>query len=195
MRYSEITRNTLETKITLTLDLDGRGKSEIRTGVDFLDHMLTLFSAHSRFDIKLYAKGDTEVDFHHTVEDTAIALGKAFFEALGEKKGIVRYADTTLPMDESLILSAVDISGRNTLVYDAECPTAKVGNFDTELAEEFFEAFVREARITLHIKKLYGKNSHHIIEGVFKSVAHTLMKATRIDPELDGQIPSTKGVL
>ena len=123
------------------------------------------------------------------------SINKAFLDALGEKKGIVRYADTTLPMDESLILSAVDISGRNTLVYDAECPTAKVGNFDTELAEEFFEAFVREAKVTLHIKKLYGKNSHHIIEGVFKSVAHTLFKATRIDPLIEGQIPSTKGVL
>lgn len=195
MRVSNIKRDTAETKISLSLNLDGKGESSINTGVCFLDHMLTLFSKHSRFDLKVECDGDVEVDFHHTAEDIGIALGSAFLEALGDKRGITRYADVTLPMDEALILSAVDISGRATLVYDAECPTAKVGDFDTELSEEFFAAFVREARITLHVKKLDGRNSHHIIEGVFKAVARTLRAATKIDLELEGEIPSTKGVL
>jgi imidazoleglycerol-phosphate dehydratase len=195
MRTAEIKRKTAETDITITLNLDGRGESDISTGSGFLDHMLTLFSKHSRFDLKAFCKGDTEVDFHHTAEDIGIALGEAFKNALGDKKGITRYADTILPMDETLILSAVDISGRSHLSYDAPCPTAKVGDFDTELAEEFFEGFVRKAEITLHIKKLDGKNSHHIIEGVFKSTARTLRLAVKVDPDLDGEIPSTKGVL
>lgn len=195
MRTSAIQRLTAETEIEIALDLDGKGISDIDTGVGFLDHMLTLFSKHSRFDLKVKCKGDIQVDFHHTAEDIGIALGKALLEALGDKKGITRYADTTLPMDETLILSAVDISGRSYLNYDAECPTAKVGDFDTELSEEFWQGFVRESKITLHIKKLEGKNSHHIIEGIFKSAARTLRKATRIDPELEGEVPSTKGVL
>lgn len=195
MRTSYVERQTAETDIKLTLDLDGKGRSEIYTGVGFLDHMLTLFSKHSRFDLSVKCRGDVQVDFHHTAEDIGIALGKAFLEAIGDKKGITRYADTTLPMDETLILSAVDISGRAYLAYDAECPTAKVGDFDTELSEEFWQGFVREAKITLHVKKLDGRNSHHIIEGVFKSVARTLRKATLIDPDLEGEIPSTKGVI
>lgn len=195
MRTAEIKRKTAETDIKLTLDLDGSGVSEVSTGSGFLDHMLTLFSKHSRFDLKVFCKGDTEVDFHHTAEDIGIALGEAFKNALGDKKGITRYADITLPMDEALILAAVDISGRSHLSYDALCPTAKVGDFDTELAEEFFEGFVRKAEITLHIKKLDGKNSHHIIEGVFKAASRTLRQAVKIDPALDGEIPSTKGVL
>ena len=195
MRTSSINRNTAETQINLALSLDGKGKGSINTGCGFLDHMLTLFSKHSRFDLDVTCNGDVYVDFHHTAEDIGISLGKAFAEALGDKKGIVRYADTTLPMDETLILSAVDISGRAYLSYDAQCMTSKVGDFDTELSEEFWMAFVREAGITLHIRKLSGTNSHHIIEGVFKSVARTLRKATRIDPELEGEIPSTKGVI
>lgn len=195
MRTAEIKRKTAETDISVTLTLDGRGESRISTGSGFLDHMLTLFSKHSRFDLEVACKGDVEVDYHHTAEDIGIALGDAFKNALGDKKGITRYADTTLPMDEALILSAVDISGRAYLSYDAECPTAKVGEFDTELAEEFWQGFVRKAEITLHIKKLDGRNSHHIIEGVFKSVARTLRRAAAIDTALEGEIPSTKGVL
>ena len=195
MRRAEIKRQTAETDITLTLNLDGKGKSQIDTRVGFLDHMLTLFAKHSRFDLDVKCKGDIHVDFHHTAEDIGIALGRAFREALADKKGITRYADTTLPMDETLILSAVDISGRPYLAYNAECPTAKVGDFDTELSEEFFAAFVREAELTLHIRKLDGRNSHHIIEGIFKSVARTLRTATRIDPDLEGEVPSTKGVI
>lgn len=195
MRRAEIKRQTAETDIILTLDLDGKGKSHVDTGVGFLDHMLTLFAKHARFDLDVKCGGDIQVDFHHTAEDIGITLGRAFREALSDKKGITRYADTTLPMDETLILSAVDISGRAYLVYNAECPTAKVGDFDTELSEEFWAAFVREAELTLHIRKLDGRNSHHIIEGIFKSVAQTLRQATRIDPELEGEIPSTKGVI
>ncbi len=195
MRRSKIDRNTAETQISLSIDLDGKGRGKIDTGCGFLDHMLTLFAKHSRFDLEVVCKGDTYVDYHHTAEDIGIALGKAFALALGDKKGIVRYADTTLPMDETLILSALDISGRAYLAYDVEIFTAKVGDFDTELSEEFWMAFVREAGVTLHIRKMAGTNSHHIIEGTFKSVARTLRKATRIDPELDGEVPSTKGVL
>ena len=187
MRTSSINRNTAETQIALTMNLDGKGNGTIDTGCGFLDHMLTLFSKHSRFDLDVKCKGDVQVDFHHTAEDIGIALGKAFAEALGDKRGITRYADTTLPMDETLILSAVDISGRAYLSYNAPCLT--------ELSEEFWMAFVREAGITLHITKLAGTNSHHIIEGVFKSVARTLRKAVKTDPELEGEVPSTKGVL
>ena len=195
MRTSEIIRNTAETQISLSLGLDGKGRSNITTGCGFLDHMLTLFSKHSRFDLDVTCKGDVEVDYHHTTEDIGIALGKAFFEALGDKKGITRYGDTMLPMDETLIRSAVDISGRDYLSIDLDLPCAKVGDFDTELCEEFWLAFVREAKVTLHITQLAGKNAHHIIEGVFKSVARTLGKATAIDERRADEIPSTKGVL
>ena len=195
MRTGEIKRTTAETDIELKLDLDGTGKSEIDTGVGFLDHMLTLFSRHGRFDLKVRCNGDTNVDFHHTVEDIGIALGEAFSEAIGDKKGITRYADTTLPMDEALILTAVDISGRDYLAYGLDIPTQKVGTFDTELVKEFMLGFVRNADMTIHIVQLAGENSHHIIEGTFKSLARTLKKAVEIDPEYADEVPSTKGVL
>lgn len=195
MRVSEITRKTGETDIYVKLDLDGTGKSEIDSGCGFLDHMLTLFSKHAGYDLTVACKGDVEVDYHHTTEDIGIALGKAFFEALGDKKGITRYGDILLPMDETLIRSAVDISGRDYLAMNLEIPTWKVGDFDTELCEEFWLAFVREAKITLHVTQLAGKNAHHIIEGVFKAVARTLGKATAIDARRADEIPSTKGVL
>ena len=195
MRTAEILRTTAETDISLRLNLDGTGKSGIATGCGFLDHMLTLFSRHGRFDLDVQCKGDTYVDDHHTAEDIGIALGQAFAIALGDKRGIVRYGDMILPMDESLILSAVDISGRGYLGYELSIPTEKVGTFDTELVEEFWLAFVREAKLTLHIRQLAGKNSHHIIEGAFKSVARSLGKAVAIDPRFAQEIPSTKGVL
>lgn len=195
MRSSVIKRKTGETDIELQLCLDGSGKSAIDSGCGFLDHMLTLFAKHSGFDLSVRCKGDTQVDYHHTAEDIGISLGKAFFEALWDKKGIVRYGDTTLPMDETLIRSAVDISGRDYLAFALDIPTEKVGDFDTELCEEFWLAFVREAKITLHITQLAGKNAHHIIEGVFKSVARTLGKAAAIDEKRKDEIPSTKGVL
>lgn len=195
MRSAQINRKTGETDITLSLSLDGSGVSKIKTGCGFLDHMLTLFAKHSHYDLTVECVGDTYVDYHHTAEDIGICLGKAFLEALGDKRGITRYGDTVLPMDEALIMSAVDISGRDTLVYRVEMPTFKVGDFDTELSEEFWHAFVREARLTLHIRMLDGTNSHHIIEGIFKSVARTLSKATAIDAARQGEIPSTKGVL
>ena len=195
MRSYEIERKTAETDIKLSLSLDGSGSSEIDTGCGFLDHMLTLFAKHAHYDLKVFCRGDVNVDYHHTVEDIGICLGIAVREALGDKRGIVRYGDIILPMDESLILCAIDISGRSTLVYNAQMPTFKVGDFDTELSEEFFEAFVREARITLHIKKLDGKNSHHIIEGIFKAVARALSKATALDEAHKDETPSTKGVL
>ena len=195
MRTAEIKRTTKETDIALTLDLDGTGKSEINSGVGFLDHMLTLFAKHGRFDLTLTCNGDTYVDDHHSVEDIGIALGQAFDMALGDKRGIVRYGSFILPMDETLILSAVDISGRSYLNYDLHIPTDKVGTFDTELTEEFFWGFVRNANLTLHIKQLEGKNSHHIIEGAFKSVARTMKQAVAIDPRFSDEIPSTKGVL
>lgn len=195
MRTSEINRTTKETDIKLSLDLDGKGESEIATSCGFLDHMLTLFAKHGRFDLKVFCKGDTEVDYHHTVEDIGIALGTAFREALGDKKGIIRYGNTVLPMDETLILSAVDISGRDYLGYCLDIPTQKVGDFDTELTEEFFLGFVRNAGVTLHIKQLAGTNSHHIIEGTFKSVARTMKQAVAIDRDFADEIPSTKGVL
>ena len=195
MRTATIVRKTGETDIALELNLDGRGESTIDTGCGFLDHMLTLFSKHGRFDLKLTCKGDTYVDDHHTVEDVGIALGQAFTQALGDKKGIHRYGDTTLAMDESLILSAVDISGRSCLGYALKIPTQKVGTFDTELTEEFWLGFVRNALITLHIRQLCGSNSHHIIEGTFKSVARSLRKAVTIEAAFANEIPSTKGVL
>ena len=195
MRTETINRKTAETDISLILNLDGSGKSDIQSGCGFLDHMLTLFAKHGRFDLTLTCKGDTFVDDHHTVEDIGIVLGKAFAAALGDKKGVIRYGNMTLPMDEALILSAVDLSGRGMLCMDLPIPTAKVGNFDTELVEEFFLAFVREAGLTLHIRELAGKNSHHIIEGTFKSVARSLRAACAIDPEFADEIPSTKGVL
>ena len=195
MRQSTINRTTAETDITLTLDLDGKGESSIDSGCGFLDHMLTLFARHGRFDLTLNCKGDVYVDDHHTVEDIGICLGKAFSKALADKKGICRYGDTTLPMDESLILTAVDLSGRGYLNFDLQIPTEKVGRFDTELVEEFFLAFVRNADCTLHVKQLAGKNSHHIIEGMFKSAARSLRQAVAIDPAFANEIPSTKGVL
>lgn len=195
MRNAEIRRTTAETDISLALNLDGTGKSEIETGCGFLDHMLTLFAKHGRFDLILNCQGDTYVDDHHTVEDIGIALGQAFAAALGDKKGIRRYGDTVLPMDESLILSAVDLSGRGYLGYALQIPTQKVGSFDTELVEEFFLGFIRNAQCTLHIRQLAGTNSHHIIEGAFKSVARSLKTAVSIDPDCADEIPSTKGVL
>ena len=195
MRVSEIKRKTAETDVRVRLSLDGKGIFKIDTGCGFLDHMLTLFTAHSGYDLSVNCKGDVQVDYHHTAEDIAICLGDAFYEALGEKVGITRYGDIILPMDESLILAAVDISGREYLGFDVEIPAYKVGDFDTELCEEFFRAFVRHARLTLHIKKLAGTNSHHIIEGVFKAVARVLSKATAINPKKADEIPSTKGAL
>ena len=195
MRTSEISRKTAETDIRLSLNLDGDGTSNIDTGCGFLDHMLTLFARHGRFDLNVECKGDTWVDDHHTVEDVGIVLGTAFAEALGNKRGICRYGDTVLPMDESLILSAVDLSGRAFLGYALNIPTQKVGTFDTELCEEFWLAFVRTSACTLHIRQLAGKNSHHIIEGTIKSVARSLRDAVAIDPLFANDIPSTKGVL
>ena len=195
MRTASIQRDTLETQIALTIDLDGRGESSVATGCGFLDHMLTLFARHGRFDLTVSCHGDHQVDDHHTVEDVGICLGTAFREALGDRKGICRYGSTTLPMDETLILSAVDISGRSMLRYTASIPTEKVGTFDTELSEEFWTAFARCAGITLHIRQLDGTNSHHIIEGMFKSVARSLRAAVAIDQDFRDEIPSTKGVL
>lgn len=195
MRQAEVIRKTGETDIRVLLDLEGKGECRIDTGIGFLDHMLTLFARHGRFGLEVICKGDTHVDDHHSTEDIGIALGKAFADALGDKRGIVRYGSTLLPMDESLILSAADISGRGLLVYGLEIPTEKVGTFDTELTEEFFRAFAHNAGITLHIRQLTGSNSHHIIEGAFKSVARSLRTAAAIDPSCEGEIPSTKGVL
>ena len=194
MRFAKLDRKTAETDISLTLDLDG-GECKIDTGCGFLNHMLTLFAKHARFGLTVKCVGDVDVDFHHTAEDIGICLGKAFAEAIGDKAGIVRYGDVTLPMDEALILAAVDISGRGMLVYNVETPTLRVGDFDTELVEEFFIAFCREAGVTLHVRKLDGRNTHHILEGVYKAVARALSKAVAIDPALKGEIPSTKGVL
>ena len=195
MRLSEITRKTAETDIKLRLSLDGEGKSNIDTGCAFLDHMLTLFAKHAHYDLDVKCVGDTEVDYHHTVEDVGICLGKAFLEAVGDKRGIKRYGDRILPMDESLILSAVDISGRSYLGYALDIPSYRVGDFDTELCEEFLKSFVYEARITLHVRQLAGTNSHHIIEGAFKSIARSLSEATSVDEKYSNEIPSTKGVL
>ena len=195
MRTAEINRKTNETDITLFIDCDGKGQSEISSGVGFLDHMLTLFAKHSGFDIKLSCKGDTFVDDHHSVEDIGIALGSALKEALGNKVGIRRYGDALIPMDEALIQTAIDLSGRSYLSCGLELLTEKVGSFDCELAEEFFAAFSRSAELTLHIRQLAGKNSHHIIEGAFKSVARALRAAAEPDPRFAEALPSTKGVL
>lgn len=195
MRTAKITRQTAETDITLELNIDGRGESKISSGCGFLDHMLTLLAKHARFDLTLTCKGDTEVDDHHTAEDIGIVLGQALAKALGDKKGINRYGNMILPMDEALILSAVDISGRGCLVYDLQIPSEKVGTFDTELVEEFWLSFVRNADCTLHIRSLSGKNSHHIIEAAFKSVARSLRAAVEVDPAFADDLPSTKGVL
>ncbi len=193
MRTSTINRKTAETDISLTLNLDGSGKSAVDTGCGFLDHMLTLFAAHGGFDLSVQCKGDTQVDDHHTVEDVGICLGKALEEALGEKRGIARYGFFILPMDESLILSALDLSGRSYLGYELEIPAQKIGTFDTELVEEFFLAFVRQCPMSLHLRKLSGSNSHHIAEGAFKSVARSLKAAVALTG--GDAVPSTKGVL
>ena len=195
MRASEIIRNTKETAITLTLNLDGTGKSSIATGCGFLDHMLTLFAAHGRFDLAVKCQGDYHVDFHHTAEDTGICLGIAFAKALGEKRGINRYGNMILPMDEALILTAVDFSGRAYLGWEMSIAAQKVGDFDTELAQEFWLGFVRNALCTLHFRQLAGTNAHHIIEGAFKSAARAIAQAVKMNPEYAGEIPSTKGVI
>lgn len=195
MRKSEILRKTGETDIKLNIELDGTGKSEIKTGCGFMDHMLTLFAKHGRFDLDVSCIGDCEVDYHHSVEDIGICLGKAFSQALGNCAGITRYADIVLPMDEALVMCAVDICGRDTLVCRLDIPTTKVGDFDTELVEEFLIAFVRNAKISLHIRQLEGRNSHHIIEAVFKALGRTLGKAVAIDAARADEIPSTKGVI
>ena len=195
MRTAFVARKTAETQIELKLNLEGKGESSIRSGCGFLDHMLTLFSRHGRFDLELSCEGDTWVDDHHTVEDIGIALGEAFSKALGEKRGINRYGDTILPMDEALILSAVDLSGRSYLGYALEIPSQKVGTFDTELVEEFWLGFTRAAAATLHLRSHAGTNSHHIIEGACKSAARSLRQAVAIDPYFSSEIPSTKGVL
>ena len=193
MRTAEINRKTAETDIMLTLNLDGTGKSTVKTGVGFLDHMLTLFAAHGKFDLTVSCQGDTDVDDHHSAEDIGICLGMSFQQALGDKRGITRYGSFLLPMDEALIQTAVDISGRSHLGYGLEIPTEKIGTFDTELVEEFWLAFVRQCPMSLHIRQLAGKNSHHIVEGCFKSVARSLRIAVKSDGT--DEIPSTKGVL
>lgn len=195
MRKGEIKRKTAETDIELSLALDGTGKSNIYTGCGFLDHMLTLFAAHGRFDLNVSCKGDTNVDFHHSVEDVGICLGKAFSDAIGDCKGIKRYGNMILPMDESLVLCALDVSGRAYLNYDVSITAEKIGDFDTELIEEFFFAFVRNSGVTLHIKQLDGKNAHHIAEAAFKAFARALRQAVEIDIQSNDEIPSTKGVL
>ncbi|MBQ7598218.1 MAG: imidazoleglycerol-phosphate dehydratase HisB [Clostridia bacterium] len=195
MRTAAIQRTTAETDITLSLNLDGRGESSIQSGVGFLDHMLTLFARHGRFDLTLVCKGDTEVDDHHSTEDIGIALGQAFTQALGNKKGIVRYGSMLLPMDEALILAAVDLSGRACLGYDLTLPRAKVGSFDTELVEEFFLGFVRNCPCSLHLRQIAGSNTHHIIEGAFKAFGRAMKAAVKNDADFADEIPSTKGVL
>lgn len=195
MRKSDIKRKTAETDISLSLNIDGTGVCAVDTGIGFLDHMLTLFARHGRFDLSLTCQGDTQVDDHHSVEDIGLCLGAAFSGALGDMKGITRYGDIILPMDEALVLCAVDISGRSYLSYSLEVPNDKVGSMDTELVEEFLLAFVRKANMTLHIKQLSGSNSHHIIEACFKALARTIAKAVKIDDAFRDDIPSTKGVL
>lgn len=195
MRNYSLNRKTAETDIDLYLCLEGSGKSNIDTGCGFLDHMLTLFASHGRFDLNVSCKGDTYVDDHHTTEDVGICLGRAFAKALGDKRGIKRYADIILPMDEALVLCAADISGRAVLSFNAQIPSAKVGTFDTELIKEFFLAFVRSCPMALHIKQLDGENSHHIIEGMFKAFGRVMRSAVSIDPEFADEVPSTKGVL
>lgn len=195
MREATIKRETKETKINLTINLDGKGTSNINTGCGFFDHMLELFARHSRFDLNVVCDGDINVDYHHTVEDVGIVLGQAIKKALGDMKGIVRYGTTILPMDESLILTAIDISGRSYLKFDLPTRVNKIGDFPVELVEEFFLAFVRHAGLTLHVVKMAGTNAHHIVEGTFKSFARSLKSAVAIDKEFANEIPSTKGVL
>ncbi|MBP5373126.1 MAG: imidazoleglycerol-phosphate dehydratase HisB [Clostridia bacterium] len=195
MRESTIVRKTAETDISLYLNLDGEGKSEVDSGCGFLDHMLTLLASHGKFDLKLKCVGDTYVDYHHTVEDVGIALGEAFKNALGDKKGINRYGDCTLVMDEAVVLTSVDFSGRVFLECDLKIPAQKVGDFDTELTEEFFFGFARKSETSLHLNTLSGKKSHHIIEGAFNSVAKSLKNAVTIDERFKNVLPSTKGVL
>ena len=195
MRKAETVRKTGETDITLSLDIDGKGESEISSGVGVLDHMLTLFSRHGRFDLKLKCIGDTYVDDHHSTEDIAIALGSAFRKALGDKRGIKRYGDIILLMDEALVLASVDISGRSYIRFTSNFQTEKIGTFDVELLEDFFTSFAENAGITLHIRQLDGRNSHHIAEAMFKAVARALRKAVEIDERAKDEIPSTKGVL
>lgn len=195
MRTAEIKRVTAETDIALKLTVDGRGTSALETGCGFLDHMLTLFARHGRFDLTLCCKGDTNVDYHHTTEDVGIVLGQAFAQALGDKRGIRRYGSMLLPMDEALLLCALDLSGRSYLGWEVELPTQKVGDFDTELAREFFWGFARSAACTLHLRELAGENSHHIIEGAFKAFARALKDAVAIDEAYRDEIPSTKGML
>ncbi|MBQ9664342.1 MAG: imidazoleglycerol-phosphate dehydratase HisB [Oscillospiraceae bacterium] len=195
MRTSELKRDTAETRIALSLNLDGSGESSVDTGCGFLNHMLTLFARHGGFDLNLSCKGDTDVDYHHTTEDVGICLGRAVREALGDLRGICRYGSMLLPMDEALILCALDISGRGGFFSELEIPTEKVGDFDTELCEEFFIAFAREAGVTLHLRQLVGHNSHHIIEGCFKAFGRALSAAVALDSRNAGRIPSTKGVL
>ena len=195
MRTADIQRNTAETKIHLTLNLDGSGKGAIDTGCGFLNHMLELFKRHGDFDLSVSCQGDINVDFHHTTEDVGIVLGQAFTAALGEKRGIVRYGQFLLPMDETLVLCAVDLSGRDYLGWDVPLPTEKVGDFDTELGKEFWLGFVRNCPCSLHVRELAGENSHHILEAVFKGLGHTLRGAVDFDPKHAGEIPSTKGLL
>lgn len=195
MRRKKIVRDTKETKIVLALEIDGTGAYEIDTGVGFLNHMLELFARHGRFDLAIDGKGDTDVDYHHTTEDIGIALGTAFKESLGDKRGIYRYGHMILPMDEALVLCAVDISGRSYLNFDVQFPAQKVGDFDTELVKEFMAAFSRELGMNLHIKMLAGDNTHHMIEGIFKCLARAMRQACAIEEEFADEIPSTKGVL
>lgn len=195
MRTATIARKTAETDIRLTLNLDGSGRSEIHSGVGFLDHMLTLFARHGRFDLTVACEGDTWVDDHHSVEDIGICLGEATAQALDDKRGITRYGSMLLPMDEALILCAVDISGRPMLCTELQIPTEKVGTFDTELVQEFLQAFASRAGLTLHVRQLAGSNSHHIIEGVFKALGRALSAAVAVDERAKDEIPSTKGML
>jgi len=195
MRTAEIIRETKETRVSLAVDLDGSGKASIATGIGFLDHMLDLLARHARFDLTVKAEGDLHVDFHHTTEDVGIVLGQAVRKALGDMRGITRYADVLLPMDETLTRVALDISGRPFLVFRTEFPAAKIGDFDTELVREFFQGFASNAGVTLHVETLYGLNAHHIAESCFKGLARVLRAAVAMDPAAAGEIPSTKGTL
>ncbi|EOT44177.1 imidazoleglycerol-phosphate dehydratase HisB [Enterococcus columbae] len=196
MRKAKITRNTAETNIQLSLAIDGKGDSQIQTGVGFFDHMLTLFAKHGRFDLRISCDGDIQVDAHHTVEDVAIVLGRAFSQGLGNRKGITRYGSMLLPMDEALVMSAIDISGRAMAVVELHIPSEKIGTqFDTELVEEFFIAFARELGATIHLHQIAGKNSHHIVEATFKGLARALSQAVAINPAAPEEIPSTKGTI
>lgn len=195
MRSAEIKRSTSETQIELKLNLDGTGKEKIETGVGFMDHMLTLFARHARMDLSVVCKGDTYVDDHHSVEDIGICLGTAIAQAVGDKRGIRRYGSMLLPMDEALVLCALDLSGRSCLRYTAQIPSQKIGTFDTELVEEFFLGLTRSAGMTLHMRMMDGTNSHHIVEAMFKALGRALREAVSIDEALGGEIPSTKGVL